>query len=96
MCSVAALLCTLSQGGSSARIDSVPLQSTQLDRMLDTVLDTGELNEHSPDWRNVFTGLLGGYQVYEHVACSRLLSLEKAVVRTQALREMAGTTHDHC
>ena len=61
--------------------------------MLDTVLDTGELNVHSPDWRNVFTGLLGGYQVYEHVACSRLLSLEKAVVRTQALREMAGTTH---
>ena len=61
--------------------------------MLDTVLDTGELNGHSPDWRNVFTGLLGGYQVYEHVACGRLLSLEKAVVRTQALREMAGTTH---
>ena len=96
VCSVATLLCTLSQGGSSARIDSVPLQSTQLDRMLDTVLDTGELNEHSPDWRNVFTGLLGGYQVYEHVACSRLLSLEKAVVRTQALRGMAGTTHAHC
>ena len=48
--------------------------------MLDTVLDTGELNGRSPDWRNVFTGLLGGYQVYEHVACSRLLSLEKAVV----------------
>ena len=48
--------------------------------MLDTVLDTGELNWQSPDWRNVFTGLLGGYQVYEHVACGRLLSLEKAVV----------------
>ena len=44
--------------------------------MMDTVLDTGELNEHSPDWRNVFTGLLGGYQVYEHVACSHGLRLE--------------------
>ena len=50
--------------------------------MLDTVLDTGELNEHSPDWRNVFTGLLGGYQVYEHVACAAFGMLFEAFLAT--------------
>lgn len=60
-------------------------QSSQMDRLL----DTGDVEQAMKHHRDIFTGLLGGYSVYDHMPCGRLFSLEKSVHATRELR-MAG------
>ena len=61
-------------------------QSSQLDRLL----DSGDVDQALKHHLDIFSGLLGGYSVYDHMPCTRLFSLEKAVHATQEVRQMAG------
>lgn len=61
-------------------------QSSQLDRLLDSGDVDAALNHHL----DIFSGLLGGYSVYDHMPCSRLFSLEKSVHATREMRQMVG------
>lgn len=61
-------------------------QSSQFDRLL----DSGDLDQALKHHVDIFSGLLGGYSVYDHMPCSRLFSLEKSVHATREVRQMAG------
>ena len=61
-------------------------QSSQLDRLL----DSGDVDQALKHHLDIFSGLLGGYSVYDHMPCSRLFSLEKSVHATHEMRQMVG------